>query len=61
METFIIVAMLYFLVTGLTNIGLTITKFLPRSREDYTPPSVLSYYVFGSLLLAMAFWAAVVL
>ena len=60
-ETFIIVAMLYFLITGILAIGMTIVGELPRSRAAYVPAPTWWYYVHGSVFILLAFWAAVVL
>ena len=61
METFIIVAMLYFLISGITSIGMTMVGELPRSREAYVPGPTWWYYVHGSVFILLAFWAAIVL
>lgn len=61
METFIIVAMLYFLITGILMIGMTVVGELPKSRAAYVPPPTWWYYVNGVVFILLAFWAAVVL
>ena len=61
METFIIVEMLYFLVSGLTAIGLTLNGFIPKSKEEYTPLPKKYLYIQGAAYIAIAVWAALVL
>jgi hypothetical protein len=61
METFIIIAMLYFLVLGLTSLGLVMTNHLPIPKEKYRPASKKYYYLYSAFMIGMALVAALVL
>ena len=56
MNAFQTFAILYFLLVGLINIGLTFSGFLPRSKEDYVESPKSAYYLWGSLMIAAAFF-----
>ncbi len=61
MEAYIVFIIVYTLVTGLSTIGFTMTGFLPRTKEEYTPASPLYYYITGSIGVIIALVGALVL
>jgi hypothetical protein len=61
METFVLASILYFLINGLTLMGLLITETVPVSKSAYQPFSRKWYIWQMVAFFIAAFWGAMVL